>query len=37
MEMEDKIVNKTFNDAGSFYISQKEVPKVIPRTPEPHK
>ena len=32
-----KIVNKKFNDADSFYISHKKVPKVIPRTPEPHK
>ena len=35
--MKDNIINKKFNDADSFYISQKDVPEVILRTPEPHK
>ena len=35
LEMEGKIVSKMFNNANSFYISQKEVFEVIPRTPEP--
>ena len=35
LKMEGKIVSKMFNNANSFYISQKEVFEVIPRTPEP--
>ena len=35
LEIEGNIGNKKFNDADSFYMSQKEISEVIPRTPEP--
>ena len=34
-KMIGKIVNKKFNNADLFYISQKEISELIPRKPEP--